>query len=104
MEGDNGGSFDAVKQANEEVRHVGESRPSDDAVRFRRRSGSTVGEEVRDVQGPDQSAAASCPDGVGAEERSVTESGRVEPASRGVHKEVQRRDEAAEARVAESVP
>lgn len=110
VEDDNGREVDAVNEALKEVWHVGVARAK--SRRRRRRGGpgdSAVedDEEVGDVQRPERrkGVAESVARRLGeAPERSVADSGWVEPASRGVHQEVQRRDEAAEAGVAEAVP
>lgn len=106
MEDDNGGAFDAVNEAPEEVRHVGHAR----AEYGPEHASQVQDEQVRDVPGPEQrnrelAVAAESVYRVGsAQEGTVAESGRFEPPSGSVHQEVQRRDEAAAAGVVESVP
>lgn len=87
VEGDNGRPPRAAHEAPEEVRNVGESRPS---VQHHRRSLSAAADrlEIGDAQGPNelQPAAGESLSGFEqAAEGGVSESGRVEPPSRGVH-------------------
>ena len=114
VEDDNGGPFDAADEAPEEVRHVGVARAEERSydgggggdVQLTSSGGGEDDEEVGDVPQlvVGDSAEPGVEERVGeAEEGTVAESGRVEPASRGVHQEVQRGDEAAEAGVVESV-
>lgn len=92
LEDDNGGASDAVNSAFEEGGDVGDAG---DAVEgFERWA---CDEEVGDIcrEGEERVDAA--------EEGTVAESRRVEPASGSVHQQVQRGDEVAEAGVAEAV-
>lgn len=98
MEGHHRRPSDAADEAPpEEVRAVGEPGPSDRPAR----SAPAGNEEIGDVQGPDESAADVAV--AVAEEGGVAEPGRAEPPGGGVHTEVQRGNEAAEAGVFESV-
>lgn len=104
MEGDHRRPSGAAGEAPpEEVRHVGEPGTSGRPAR----SAPAGDEEVGDVQGPDEPADVAGVLSVSvageAEEGGVAEPGRAEPAGGGVHKEVQRGDEVAEAGVSESV-
>lgn len=103
MEDDNRRASHAVDEAPEEVRHVGER------ASHRRQRGHVTSEgvQIRDVQGaygrPTSSPRFAVAGLWEAQEGAVAESGRVEPASRSLHKEVQRGHEIAETGIVESI-
>ena len=86
VENDNGRPRDSPNAPPEEIRHVGDSR-----ARAIRRSGSSEAgdEEIGDNEGTLPSFISIAGFGKAASEGIVAGSGRVEPASGSVHKEVQ---------------
>lgn len=86
VEDDNGGPLHAVNEALEEIGDVGLARAAQPA---NGREHPSQDEEIRDIHRPKRQLVTESVALLGAtEEGSVTESGRVEPASRGVHQEV----------------
>lgn len=98
MEGHNWRPAD--DEATEQARRPGEWPGPSDSARAQLPTAAAEDEEVRDVQGQDERAGVE-PVIRDGEKGGVAEPGRAEPAGGGVHKEGQRRDEAAEARVAQ---
>lgn len=88
MEDDNGGASRAAHEAPEEVGHVGAPRGSSRESRA----------EIGDLQGSQQLRIAG-----ENPERTVVESRRSESESGGVHHQIQRGHENAEARIIESI-
>lgn len=88
MEDDNGRPSHAVDETPEEIWYVGESWASH---RSKRGLVTSESEQIRDVQGPYEQPTTLSHFASGlreAQERSVAESGWVEPASWSVYKEV----------------